>query len=101
MVRSRNSSGFCHEAFHRELNSSRETGGSYQSDGCESGGCEGACLIDDGRLNAALAIGTSGRFLRELVVTEQASEQSKNEDGNDGERLQWVGPAPGCPVLLP
>jgi hypothetical protein len=64
-------------------------GWSYRSDGRKRRGNQGTGRIYHSRLNAGMAVGTSGRIRRRLVVMKQAAEQSKNEDRNNGESLDW------------
>jgi hypothetical protein len=67
----------------------RRAAWSYQSDNSQRGGSQGDAQIDHRPLKAGMAIGASVEIPRCLVVMEQASEESQNEDHNNGESLDW------------
>ena len=54
----------------------------YRSDGRERHGDQGAGQVEHRRLQASVAVATSGGFRFGLVVMEQTSQESKNEDRN-------------------
>ena len=62
---------------------------SYQSDNCERGGSQGDAQIDHRPLKAGMAVGARVEIPRGFVVMDQASEESENEDHNNGESLDW------------
>jgi hypothetical protein len=74
------------------MNDSRELGGpdwSDRSGGSKEGANQGSSQIQYGRLRAGMAVGTSHRTRRRLVVMEKAAEESENQDRNNGESYDW------------
>jgi len=72
----------------------------YNTYGRDHNSEQGGCQIDQGRLNAGMAVRTRGGFLLGLVVMEQSSEECKNEDRNNGKGLDWKA-LPDAPFWIP
>ena len=88
----------------------RRAAWSYPSDNCERGGSQGDAQIDHRPLKAGMAVGARVEIPRGLVVMDEASEESENEDHNNGESLDselfpdapfWIGESevPSCRAM--
>ena len=76
----------------RKINSSRKIerpSWSYKSHNRKVGGKQGAGEIYHGRLNAGVAVRASRGIGGRVVVMEQSSEESENEERNNGKSLDW------------
>ena len=82
-----------------QLVADEKGGWSHKSQDRGGGGHQGAGQINHGRLNAGLAVGTSGGLRRGLVVMEQASKERENEDRHNGQSLAWE-PLPDAPCWM-
>ena len=84
--------GRCAGNKRREMYNSGKTSGaawSYQSDNCERGDSQGDGQVDYWPLKAGMAVRACVEIPRGLVVMDQASEGSENENHNNGESLDW------------